>query len=43
VGGLSVVGQLLEHNDVTHGGSEEQEKMIKEVAAAAYAGRYIYI
>ncbi|KAJ7928088.1 cytochrome P450 [Mycena leptocephala] len=38
VGGLSVVGQLLERNDVTHGGSEEQEKMIKEVAATAYAG-----
>ncbi|KAJ7928082.1 cytochrome P450 [Mycena leptocephala] len=37
VGGLSVVGQLLERNDALHGGSQEQENMIKEVTAVAYA------
>ncbi|KAJ6585088.1 cytochrome P450 [Mycena capillaripes] len=37
VGRSSVLSQLLEHNDA-HGGSREQETMIKDVTAAAYAG-----
>ncbi|KAF7365092.1 O-methylsterigmatocystin oxidoreductase [Mycena venus] len=35
-GRLSVLGELLEHND-THGGSRERETMIKDVTAVAYA------
>ncbi|KAJ6585111.1 cytochrome P450 [Mycena capillaripes] len=33
---LSVLGELLEQNDV-HGGSKEQETMMKDVTATAYA------
>ncbi|KAF7365093.1 O-methylsterigmatocystin oxidoreductase [Mycena venus] len=36
VGRLSVLGELLEHND-THGGSQQREAMIKDVTAVAYA------
>ncbi|KAJ7147104.1 cytochrome P450 [Mycena crocata] len=37
VGGFSVLRKLLENNDA-QGGSEAQEKVIKEVTALAYAG-----
>ncbi|KAJ7653505.1 cytochrome P450, partial [Mycena rosella] len=36
IGGFSVLGRLLEKND-TEGGSEAQERVIKEVTATAYA------
>ncbi|KAJ7366976.1 cytochrome P450 [Mycena albidolilacea] len=36
VGKLSILGELLENNDSTQGGSKEREDMIKNVAAGAY-------
>jgi hypothetical protein len=41
VGKLSILGELLENNDSTQGGSKEREDMIKNVAAAAYVGTYL--